>query len=223
MIGFPEAALTLSHATIALALAPKSNAATTAIAAALEDVRKGLAGPVPAASARRPLQGRGQARPRPGLRLSARCARRHRRPAVRAGRGAGQARTTRRRATAPRRGTRTWWRRCASGCAAERARVRARAPAGRGQRVAASKRVCIARRSSVTSRTGSGKSKRASKHVRPRRSAPAVRSGRARAAPPAVPGLRTRAAGALTEQPHSVLDLLAVGRVQVLEQFRLVR
>ena len=29
MIGFPEAALTLSHATIALALAPKSNAATT--------------------------------------------------------------------------------------------------------------------------------------------------------------------------------------------------
>jgi putative ATPase len=47
MIGFPEASLTLSHATIALALAPKSNAATTAISAALEDVKKGLAGPVP--------------------------------------------------------------------------------------------------------------------------------------------------------------------------------
>ncbi|MEU3298329.1 replication-associated recombination protein A [Streptomyces sp. NPDC006678] len=47
MIGFPEAALTLSHATIALALAPKSNAATTAIGAALADVRGGLAGPVP--------------------------------------------------------------------------------------------------------------------------------------------------------------------------------
>lgn len=47
MIGFPEAALTLSHATIALALAPKSNAATTAIGAALADVRKGLAGSVP--------------------------------------------------------------------------------------------------------------------------------------------------------------------------------
>ncbi|MGD6750679.1 replication-associated recombination protein A [Streptomyces sp. BH105] len=47
MIGFPEAALTLSHATIALALAPKSNAATTAIGAAMEDVRKGLAGSVP--------------------------------------------------------------------------------------------------------------------------------------------------------------------------------
>ncbi|WP_406289339.1 replication-associated recombination protein A [Streptomyces sp. NBC_00209] len=48
LIGFPEAALTLSHATIALALAPKSNAATLAISAAREDIRKGLAGPVPA-------------------------------------------------------------------------------------------------------------------------------------------------------------------------------
>jgi len=47
MIGFPEAALTLSHTVIALALAPKSNSATTAIGAALADVRKGLAGPVP--------------------------------------------------------------------------------------------------------------------------------------------------------------------------------
>ncbi|MEY9963893.1 putative ATPase [Streptacidiphilus sp. MAP12-16] len=48
MIGFPEAALTLSHAVIALALAPKSNAATVAIGEAIADVRKGLAGPVPA-------------------------------------------------------------------------------------------------------------------------------------------------------------------------------
>ena len=47
MIGFPEASLTLSHAVIALALAPKSNAATLAIGEALADVRKGLAGPVP--------------------------------------------------------------------------------------------------------------------------------------------------------------------------------
>jgi len=47
MIGFPEASLTLSHAVIALALAPKSNSATTAIGAALADVRQGLAGPVP--------------------------------------------------------------------------------------------------------------------------------------------------------------------------------
>jgi putative ATPase len=48
MIGFPEARITLSHATIALALAPKSNSAVTAIDAALADVRAGLAGPVPA-------------------------------------------------------------------------------------------------------------------------------------------------------------------------------
>ncbi|MFF9557725.1 replication-associated recombination protein A [Streptomyces albus] len=48
MIGFPEARITLSQATVALALAPKSNAAYTAIDAALADVRAGLAGPVPA-------------------------------------------------------------------------------------------------------------------------------------------------------------------------------
>ncbi|MDT0442793.1 replication-associated recombination protein A [Streptomyces johnsoniae] len=48
MIGFPEAAITLSHATIALALAPKSNAAVVAIGEAQADIRAGLAGPVPA-------------------------------------------------------------------------------------------------------------------------------------------------------------------------------
>ncbi|PJE95033.1 AAA family ATPase [Streptomyces carminius] len=47
MIGFPEARITLSQATIALALAPKSNAAYLAVDAALADVRAGLAGPVP--------------------------------------------------------------------------------------------------------------------------------------------------------------------------------
>ncbi|MET7300606.1 replication-associated recombination protein A [Embleya sp. NPDC005575] len=47
LIGFPEARITLSQATIHLALAPKSNAAYLAIDAALGDVRKGLAGPVP--------------------------------------------------------------------------------------------------------------------------------------------------------------------------------
>lgn len=47
MIGFPEARITLGHATVALALAPKSNAAYLAIDAALADVRAGLAGPVP--------------------------------------------------------------------------------------------------------------------------------------------------------------------------------
>jgi putative ATPase len=48
MIGFPEAALTLGQAVVALALAPKSNASCLAIGAALSDVRAGLAGPVPA-------------------------------------------------------------------------------------------------------------------------------------------------------------------------------
>lgn len=47
LIGLPEARITLSHATIALALAPKSNAAVLAIDAAQSDVRAGLAGPVP--------------------------------------------------------------------------------------------------------------------------------------------------------------------------------
>ena len=46
-IGFPEASLTLAHAVIALATAPKSNAVTTAIGAALADVRRGLVGSVP--------------------------------------------------------------------------------------------------------------------------------------------------------------------------------
>ncbi|GEB50861.1 MULTISPECIES: replication-associated recombination protein A [Streptomyces] len=47
MIGFPEARITLAQATVALALAPKSNAAYLAVDAALADVRAGLAGPVP--------------------------------------------------------------------------------------------------------------------------------------------------------------------------------
>ncbi|MCT2588568.1 replication-associated recombination protein A [Streptomyces sp. N2-109] len=48
MIGFPEARITLGQATVALALAPKSNAACLAVDAALTDVRAGLAGSVPA-------------------------------------------------------------------------------------------------------------------------------------------------------------------------------
>ena len=47
LIGLPEGRLTLAHATIALALAPKSNAVTTAIGAAEADIRRGLIGPVP--------------------------------------------------------------------------------------------------------------------------------------------------------------------------------
>jgi putative ATPase len=48
LIGMPEAQLTLAHATIALAVAPKSNAVTTAIGAAMADVRAGRIGQVPA-------------------------------------------------------------------------------------------------------------------------------------------------------------------------------
>ena len=47
LIGLPEAQLTLAHATVALAVAPKSNAVTTAIFAALADVRAGKIGQVP--------------------------------------------------------------------------------------------------------------------------------------------------------------------------------
>ncbi|OMC17399.1 replication-associated recombination protein A [Mycobacterium sp. SP-6446] len=48
LIGMPEAQLTLAHATIHLATAPKSNSVTTALAAAMDDVRAGKAGLVPA-------------------------------------------------------------------------------------------------------------------------------------------------------------------------------
>ncbi|MQA01364.1 MAG: AAA family ATPase [Streptosporangiales bacterium] len=47
MIGFPEASLTLAHAVVHLALAPKSNAVTKAIGEAMADVRQGKAGLVP--------------------------------------------------------------------------------------------------------------------------------------------------------------------------------
>ncbi len=47
LIGLPECALNLAQATIHLATAPKSNAVTTAIGAAIADVRKGAIGAVP--------------------------------------------------------------------------------------------------------------------------------------------------------------------------------
>jgi putative ATPase len=47
LIGMPEAQLTLAHATIHLATAPKSNAVTAAISAAMNDIKAGKAGPVP--------------------------------------------------------------------------------------------------------------------------------------------------------------------------------
>lgn len=48
LIGMPEARITLAHATVAVATAPKSNAVVVAIDAALADVRAGRIGQVPA-------------------------------------------------------------------------------------------------------------------------------------------------------------------------------
>jgi putative ATPase len=48
LIGMPEAQLTLAHATVHLATAPKSNAVTMALAAAMADIKAGRAGSVPA-------------------------------------------------------------------------------------------------------------------------------------------------------------------------------
>ncbi|MGZ4651146.1 MAG: AAA family ATPase, partial [Kineosporiaceae bacterium] len=47
LIGMPEGRIVLAQAVVHLALAPKSNAAYLAVGAAIDDVRKGLAGPVP--------------------------------------------------------------------------------------------------------------------------------------------------------------------------------
>ncbi len=47
LIGLPEAQLNLAQAVVHLATAPKSNAVTRGISAAVEDVRAGMAGPVP--------------------------------------------------------------------------------------------------------------------------------------------------------------------------------
>ena len=47
LIGMPEAQLNLAQATIALAVAPKSNAVTLAIGAAVADVKAGRIGQVP--------------------------------------------------------------------------------------------------------------------------------------------------------------------------------
>lgn len=47
-VGMPEGRISLAQAVIHLALAPKSNSVVTAVDAALADVRRGLAGPVPA-------------------------------------------------------------------------------------------------------------------------------------------------------------------------------
>ena len=48
LIGMPEGQLTLAHATVHLATAPKSNAVTTALGRAMGDIKAGKAGLVPA-------------------------------------------------------------------------------------------------------------------------------------------------------------------------------
>jgi putative ATPase len=48
LVGMPEARITLAHATVHLALAPKSNAVYVGINEAIADVRRGLVGRVPA-------------------------------------------------------------------------------------------------------------------------------------------------------------------------------
>jgi putative ATPase len=48
LIGLPEAQLTLAHATVHLATAPKSNAVTMALGSAMADIKAGKAGLVPA-------------------------------------------------------------------------------------------------------------------------------------------------------------------------------
>ncbi len=49
LLGMPEARITLAHATVAAASAPKSNAAYLALQRAGQDIAQGKGGPVPAA------------------------------------------------------------------------------------------------------------------------------------------------------------------------------
>jgi putative ATPase len=51
LVGFPEAVHTLGHAVVHMARAPKSRAVTDAVWAAMEDVREGRTGVVPAVTA----------------------------------------------------------------------------------------------------------------------------------------------------------------------------
>ena len=47
MVGFPEAVHNLAHAVVHMSLAPKSRAVTSAVWAAITDVREGRTGEVP--------------------------------------------------------------------------------------------------------------------------------------------------------------------------------
>ena len=102
LIGMPEARLNLAQATIALAVAPKSNAVIKAIDAASADVRAGKIGPVPPHLRDAHYAGLEEARPRDVVHLQPRRAVRHRRAAVRPRRGRSTRSTTSRPRSAPR-------------------------------------------------------------------------------------------------------------------------
>ena len=90
LIGLPEGRLTLAQATIALALAPKSNAVIKAMDAASADVRAGKIGPVPSHLRDAHYAGSKKLGARQGLPVRPRRALRDRRAAVRPGRGRGR-------------------------------------------------------------------------------------------------------------------------------------
>ena len=101
-VGLPEAALNLSQAAIYLALAPKSNAATTAIGAARAEVRKNGAQTPPDYLRDAHYPGAAGARPRHRLPVRPRSPRQRRRPAVPPRRARRRAASTSRPATAVR-------------------------------------------------------------------------------------------------------------------------
>ena len=91
LIGMPEARLNLAQATIAIAVAPKSNAVIMAIEAAIADVRDGKIGTVPPHLRDAHYAGAKKLDHGVDVQLQPRRAVRHRRAAVRPRRGAGRA------------------------------------------------------------------------------------------------------------------------------------
>ena len=115
-VGLPECALNLSQAAAYLALAPKSNASTRAISKATRARPRARRRRAAALPPGRPLPGRQEARPRRGLPLPARRARR-RSPTSRCRRSRSEASASTSRPTAaPRRSCASGWSACA-GCA----------------------------------------------------------------------------------------------------------
>ena len=120
LIGMPEARLNLAQATIALAVAPKSNAVTLAVDAASADVRAGKIGQVPPHLRDAHYAGAEEDRPRVDLRLPPRRALRRRRAAVRPGRHRGRHATTAPRRWARRRRSRSGGSASGASCADDR-------------------------------------------------------------------------------------------------------